>query len=107
MSKKRLPIIQASELFELLNQEDLIIVDVSYGTDARLNYNNKHIQGALFIDLNKQLANINADLSLGGRHPLPTLEQFSEALTELGISKKSRVIIYDDKNGASAAARFW
>ncbi len=107
MSKKILPIIQASELYELLNQDDLIIVDVSYGKDARLNYDNKHIHGALFVDLNTQLANINADFSIGGRHPLPTLEQFSKALTHLGISKKSHVIIYDDKNGASAAARFW
>ena len=26
---------------------------------------------------------------------------------ELGISKDSHVIIYDDKNGANSAARFW
>jgi thiosulfate/3-mercaptopyruvate sulfurtransferase len=28
-------------------------------------------------------------------------------LTKLGITNSSHVVIYDDKNGANAAARFW
>ncbi|HLW50232.1 MAG TPA: sulfurtransferase, partial [Sphingobacteriaceae bacterium] len=43
----------------------------------------------------------------GGRHPLPEAGNFAKTLTELGISKDSHVIIYDDKNGSNAAARFW
>ncbi len=37
----------------------------------------------------------------------PTAEKFAITLSELGISKKSYVVIYDDSNGSNAAARFW
>jgi thiosulfate/3-mercaptopyruvate sulfurtransferase len=61
----------------------------------------------LFVDVNTQLADIKDDVSIGGRHPLPTLEQFSKTLTDLGITPETWVVVYDDKNGANAAARFW
>jgi thiosulfate/3-mercaptopyruvate sulfurtransferase len=38
---------------------------------------------------------------------LPSPKEFCETLGNLGISPESRVVIYDDKNGANAAARFW
>ncbi|HEY4629388.1 MAG TPA: sulfurtransferase, partial [Flavobacterium sp.] len=34
-------------------------------------------------------------------------EHFSKTLTSLGITPISHVVVYDDKNGANAAARFW
>jgi thiosulfate/3-mercaptopyruvate sulfurtransferase len=61
----------------------------------------------LFVDVNFQLADINEDVSIGGRHPLPTTEEFSKTLSELGITPETWVVVYDDKNGANAAARFW
>ncbi len=67
----------------------------------------EHLEGALFVDLNKQLADIKTDFAAGGRHPLPKLEHFSKTLTDLGISKDNHIVIYDDKNGSNAAARFW
>lgn len=85
----------------------MIIIDVSNGTVAKENFVAMHIDGALYVDLNTQLANINTDVSIGGRHPLPTPDQFYETLTNLGIMPKSYVVVYDDKNGANAAARFW
>ena len=108
MTKKMDPIIKVQELQDLLKIEDnLIIVDVSNGKDARHNYEKKHLDKAIFVDLNSQLANIKEDLSQGGRHPLPEIEDFSNILGKLGISKNTHVVIYDDKNGANAAARFW
>lgn len=101
------PIIQASELLKLYKSENLIIVDVSNGKNAKSNYDAKHLEGAIFVDLNTQLAEIKNDLSIGGRHPLPKIENFAKTLSNLGISKKSHVIIYDDKNGSNASARFW
>src|SRR5690606_21056448 len=44
---------------------------------------------------------------IGGRHPLPTIEKFATTVSQLGITPESHVIIYDDKQGANAAARFW
>jgi thiosulfate/3-mercaptopyruvate sulfurtransferase len=107
MNRKISPIIQASELLTFYKSDNLIIVDVSNGKNAKSNYEAKHLDGALFVDLNTQLAEIKNDLSIGGRHPLPQIENFAKTVSNLGISPKSHIILYDDKNGSNAAARFW
>lgn len=107
MTQNTSPIIKSDELVALQQKDTLIIVDASNGITAKDNYEVKHLDGALFVDLNTQLAGINADVSIGGRHPLPSLERFSETLTSLGITPMSHVVVYDDKNGSNAAARFW
>ncbi|MGS2765161.1 sulfurtransferase [Sinomicrobium sp. M5D2P9] len=101
------PIIQPEALIPLLDNDDLVLVDAGNGKAAGDNYNQKHLQGALFADLNTRLADIGEDASNGGRHPLPGTKKFSQTLTSLGISPESHVVIYDDKNGSNAAARFW
>jgi thiosulfate/3-mercaptopyruvate sulfurtransferase len=97
------PIIQPTELLEL-NPEEFVLFDASAGSKTR--YEESHLNGAFFIDVNTELANIG-DFSVGGRHPLPTLEQFATVLQKFGITKNSHIIVYDDKNAANAAARFW
>lgn len=101
------PIISVSELKALYKANDLLIFDVSNGENAQSNYNQKHLDGAIFVDLNTQLADIKEDLSKGGRHPLTTIENFSKLLSTLGITSKTHIILYDDKSGANAAARMW
>lgn len=100
------PIISPSEL-KNLPSENLIILDARVGKDVHQNYLNKHIKGARFIDLDKDLAEIGEDAAFGGRHPLPNVEKFAETLSNLGISEGSHVVVYDDKNGSNAAARAW
>lgn len=107
MTDNILPIINATELFDIYQTEDVVLIDASNGKNARANYNEKHLDKALFVNLATELADIKEDLSNGGRHPLPDAKQFSETLTKLGISVKKHVVIYDDKNGSNAAARFW
>lgn len=101
------PIIAVEEFQSIVNQENLIILDARAGKDAHQNYLEKHIKGARFVDLEKDLATVSSDASKGGRHPLPDLFDFAKTLSELGISENSRIVIYDDKNGANAAARCW
>ncbi|WP_291119763.1 sulfurtransferase [Flavobacterium sp. UBA6135] len=101
------PLIQVYELKELGNSDNLVILDVSNGKDAKSNYNKKHLDGAIFVDLNSQLAEIKEDLSIGGRHPLPSIEKFSKLLSSLGITPEKHIVLYDDKNGSNAAARMW
>lgn len=101
------PIIEIDELLKIYHQEDVMIFDVRNGNNAKKNYEAEHLSGALFIDVNTQLADIQDDLANGGRHPLPSIETFAKTLTETGITKNKRIILYDDKNGANAAARFW
>jgi len=98
------PIIKPTELTWLNQDEEIVIIDASAGSKAR--YDEQHLSGALFADVNNDLANIE-DFAVGGRHPLPTFKQFSAVLQQFGITKNSHVIVYDDKNGGNAAARLW
>lgn len=107
MAERISPIIDAATLIKVRGDNNIVIVDANGAPDARRVYDDHHLEGAVLVDINKQLASIGPDAARGGRHPLPTAEQFAAALTTLGIKPDSHVVVYDDKNGANAAARFW
>ena len=100
------PLINPEELLKLKDSAEIILVDARAGINAEENYKSEHLKNARYVDLNQDLATLE-DPANGGRHPLPTFEKFSEVLSKLGVSPKSHVIIYDDKNASNAAARFW
>ena len=106
MNKNILPIISAKELKEILGKSDLIIIDSSYPNGKSI-YTKEHIEGALFVDLDTDLADIKLDFALGGRHPLPSVTDFIEVLNRLGISNESHVVIYDHNSGAFASRMWW
>jgi thiosulfate/3-mercaptopyruvate sulfurtransferase len=98
------PLIKPHEIsFEKGN----VIVDTRSGPDAFERYRINHVKGALHADLDKDLSKKTADAAAGGRHPLPDIKDFGAFLGKLGITPSAHVIIYDDKAGANAAARFW
>ncbi|MDW9381163.1 sulfurtransferase [Chryseobacterium sp. JV558] len=99
-------IISISEL-KNIPAENLVILDARTGKEVKQNYLERHIKGARFIDLDKDLAEIGEDAAFGGRHPLPSVEKFAETLSSLGIDDNSHIIVYDDKNASNAAARAW
>lgn len=101
------PIIEVNELLRIYKDSDVMIFDVSNHKNSKINYEAEHLEGAFFIDLNTQLADIKNDYADGGRHPLPEIENFAKTLTGLGITKEKHIVIYDDKNGSNASARFW
>ncbi|SEA76003.1 sulfurtransferase [Psychroflexus halocasei] len=101
------PLISVEELKTIQSQNNLIIADVRFGETAHQAYLEKHLQNSIFVDLENDLSAQDKNFSQGGRHPLPKLEDFSKTLGQLGIQPSSHVVIYDDKNGALAAARFW
>lgn len=107
MTTKLSPILTPKELVQLSNSSEIILIDARAGINAEENYRSEHLKGARYIDLNKDLATVAIDPSNGGRHPLPSIEKFSQVLSKTGISPESYVVIYDDKNGSNAAARFW
>ena len=103
-----MPIVKPEELLRLKKTgESFLLADARAGKDAQQDYILCHLEGAVFADAERNLAEKTNDASTGGRHPLPAVAKFCEALKHLGISANTRVIIYDDKNGANAAARFW
>jgi len=100
-------IIQADELIARAQIQRIIIIDASAGPGAYDRYLAQHLAGALYTDLNTDLASIPEDPANGGRHPLPSIQDFAMVLGKLGLSAQSHVIIYDDRGGSNAAARFW
>ncbi|UKT63185.1 sulfurtransferase [Pedobacter mucosus] len=104
MNIKQSPIINPEDLIILNQTEEIVLIDASAGSKTK--YETIHLEGALYIDLDSDLADIK-DFAIGGRHPLPTFEQFASVLRRFGIAKNSYVIVYDDKNAGNAAARFW
>lgn len=97
-------IISPSEL-RLLN--NIRFVDARSGPDAHKRFLDGHVHGAVHADLDKDLADIKPNAADGGRHPLPDPGQFADWLGKAGINPESHVVVYDDKAGANAAARFW
>ncbi|MBO9205520.1 MULTISPECIES: sulfurtransferase [Niastella] len=86
---------------------ETIIVDVRAGADARQRYLAGHLQQAIFATLDDDLASKPADPAFGGRHPLPSLENFAATLSKWGVTPDSHVIVYDDKAAAMGGARLW
>ncbi|MEN2399922.1 sulfurtransferase [Flavobacterium sp. MC2016-06] len=106
MSNKLSPIINPEELLKI-SSSSIVLIDARGGINAEENYTKEHLKGARYVDLNRDLAAVEKDPANGGRHPLPSLQKFSEILSKLGIKPSSHVIVYDDKNGSNAASRFW
>lgn len=93
-------------LGERLNAPDIRIVDASWhlpdsDRDARADYDDAHIPGAVFFDLDDL-----SDESDGLPHMLPPAEKFSSRMRRLGIGDGNKVIVYDT-GGVHAAARAW
>ncbi len=85
----------------------MTIIDARSGPDAFERYQANHLAGALHADLDKDLSEKPKDPAYGGRHPLPDVQDFAAYVGKLGITPATPVIVYDDKNGANAAASFW
>ncbi|MBU7594176.1 sulfurtransferase [Metabacillus halosaccharovorans] len=67
-------------------------------------YQESHIPGAVYFDLEKQLS---APVSKhGGRHPLPDINQFKLDIEKAGIDNTKGVVAYDGGEG-QYASRFW
>ena len=102
-------LIDAHELQARINDADVRIIDCRFelaDPDAgRRAYLQAHIPGAVFADLDQDLA---APISpQSGRHPLPDVDEFAATLGRLGISNASKVVVYDAGNGALAARAWW
>lgn len=86
---------------------EVILIDVRAGANAHERYLAGHLPNAIFATLDDDLASHPADAANGGRHPLPSLNDFSETLARWGVTPDSHVIVYDDKNAAMGGARLW
>lgn len=69
-------------------------------------YDAGHVEGAIHADLETQLS-AKGDPAQGGRHPLPPVDRWLRQVADWGITPETHVVVYDDANGANAAARVW
>jgi thiosulfate/3-mercaptopyruvate sulfurtransferase len=99
------PLLAPEHLSALLPQ--VVLLDARTGPRARERYAEAHLRGALFADLDADLAAKVGDPAHGGRHPLPEASAFAARVGRWGIARSSHVVIYDDQGGANAAARAW
>lgn len=109
MSEGSRSIVSVGWLATHQNDPDIVVADVRWylpitGRNGRAEYETDHLPGAVFIDLERDLA-VHGGPGLG-RHPLPPVDAFARSLGALGIGNGSHVIAYDDAAG-STAARFW
>ncbi len=96
---------------EQLKAISAVVIDCSADlakTEAgRAQFEEQHIAGALFADINTDLASHNPALAVnGGRHPLPSREHFALWLSACGISEHTQVVVYD-RQGMNYCGRLW
>lgn len=99
------PLITVEELtnrFQTLPLFDIrwSLTDPGHGAAV---YEQGHIPGAVFVDLDRDLAGSDGD----GRHPLPPIDDFVATLRRLGVTRDSELVVYDDASGAVAARMWW
>ena len=89
-----------------MGASDLRIVDATKhlpdaGRDARAEYEEGHIPGAVFMNLGELV-----DSAAALENTLPSAEKFASRMQALGIGDGSRVVLYDD-SAVKSSARAW
>lgn len=101
------PMINPQGLAALLSgPQPPTVADVRWsltGPPGRVGYSAGHLPGAVFLDVDAELA---APPGSGGRHPLPYPGALQVALRAAGVQATTPVVAYDAADG-SVAARLW
>ena len=103
-----LPAVVSTEwLAKELGARNLRVVDGTWhmphlARDARAEFAQAHIPGAVFFDID-----VIADHTTSLPHMLPTPEAFADAVGALGIGNGDRVVVYDVRGVVSAARVWW
>jgi thiosulfate/3-mercaptopyruvate sulfurtransferase len=105
------PLLAPSRLAELLADPDParrpVVLDVRWrlgGPSARPDHDAAHLPGAVFLDMDTDLADPPGP---AGRHPLPSAERLQAALRRAGVRDASLVVAHDDAQGVQAARTWW
>ncbi len=86
----------------------VVLLDVRWAlgdTGGRARYRAGHVPGAVFVDLDTELAAHPSPAR--GRHPLPQVEDLEAAARRWGVRADVPVVVYDDGPGLAAARAWW
>jgi len=92
----------------------LMVFDCSFDlmqpAAGRALFEETHIAGAVFADLNDDLSTHSAQFTgravNGGRHPLPAREDFARWLGQIGFHNGMHAVVYD-RHGMNYCGRLW
>ncbi|ASK66308.1 sulfurtransferase [Brachybacterium avium] len=107
------PLLDTAALHALLEDaargsHALHLLDVRWALDGSKGHGTYlagHLPGAVYIDLDTELAAPASPEA--GRHPLPEPEDLAASLRRAGVTEGSVIIAYDDSNGAPAGRLVW
>jgi len=84
--------------------------DLTKPAAGRAMFGDEHIAGAVFADLNDDLSTHSPQFGgravNGGRHPLPSREDFSRWLSQAGFHNGMQAVVYD-RHGMNYCGRLW
>lgn len=99
----------AEDAAERLASADWVAIDCRFDLAApqagRAMYDEGHLPGAVFLDLDRDLAGSVTPQS--GRHPLPDVATIATRLGDLGLTNRHKFLVYDADSGALAARAWW
>lgn len=103
-------LISAEELRDLLSDNGSLVrlLDVRWALgdpDGPQHYLDGHIPGAVFVDLETELAAPASPAR--GRHPLPEIAHLQKCARSWGLRSGDTVIAYDATGGMAAARAWW
>ena len=102
------PLIDAATLQGLLaGPRRPALLDIRWelaGQPGRDAYAEGHIPGAVFVDLDTELAAPAGD---GGRHPMPDAAAFEASMRAAGVRSAEPVVVYDARSSMAAARAWW
>ncbi len=97
------------ELRERLDSgERIVVLDVRWklgDPHGREHYRREHLPGAVYVDLETELAAPSSPAH--GRHPLPHIDDLQASARRWGIRAGDRCVVYDDAGGTAAARAWW
>ncbi len=97
-------------LATLLHDDKVVLLDARFSLsnprEGKMLYDQGHIPGALYADLEQ-------DLSGGiipgrtGRHPLPDPLDFTTTVRRWGVTENTNIVVYDEGGHVMAARAWW
>jgi thiosulfate/3-mercaptopyruvate sulfurtransferase len=102
-------LVDADEVYRLLAGPDApVLLDVRWALGdphGAEHYRAGHLPGAIYVDLDTELAGPHAPGA--GRHPLPDIAALQANARRWGLSRKRGVVVYDAGGGLAAARAWW
>lgn len=102
-------LIDVASLRSVLGRSYIRVIDCRHDLArpdlGRKQYDESHVPGAVFADLDRDLSGTKDGKN--GRHPLPKPSELVARLQSWGVNTTSQVVVYDASEGCYAARAWW